>query len=57
MSLRPERLADLPQRARRLHREGVVVAAGLEAAEDDVVRGASCGAVVRRVAQLLGEAA
>ena len=38
MSSRPERLADLPQRARRLDGERVVVAAGLEAPEHDVVQ-------------------
>ena len=32
-----ERLADLPQRARRLHRERAVVLGGLEAAEHDLV--------------------
>ena len=56
MSSRAERLADLPQRARRLHRERVVVAGGLEAAEDDVAQALSA-AGVRDVAALLGQAA
>ena len=42
-----ERLAQLPQHARRLHREGVVVLGGLEAAQHDVAQARAsrrCGA-------------
>ena len=57
MSCAAQRLADLPQRARRLHRERVVVLGRLEAAEHDVVQPRRRGVVARRVAQLLGQAA
>ena len=43
MSSRPQRLADLPQRARRLHRERVVVLGRLEAPEHDVVEARVAG--------------
>ncbi len=50
----PEHLAQLPQRPRRLHREVLVVAGRLEAAQHDLVqpRGAATGAVA---STLLGE--
>ena len=52
--LAPERLADLPQRPRGLHREGVVVLGLLEAPEHDVAQ-ALRPAGVRDVAALLGQ--
>ena len=54
MSFAAERPADLPQRARGLHREGVVVAGGLEAAEHDLVQPRGLTGE-RGAGQLLGE--
>ena len=55
MSSRPERLADLVQHARRLHREVVVVLGGLEAPEHDLAQPLRA-AGVGHVAALLAEA-
>ena len=53
--LAPERLPDLPQRARRLHRELRIILCTLEPAEDEVAQ-AGIAAGMRDVPRLLGQA-